>query len=116
MKNRDFSENGGPHRKKPVYNLETGERFESSFEAARCIARWSNEDVNVNAIATNIRQACYFHIRKVDGADWAFEEDLTDEKIEELEEKYANYRDEWLDDDEQDRWQEPEDYEMTGWF
>lgn len=113
MKNRDFSKNGGPNRKKPVYNLETGERFESSMEAARCIARWSNKDVDVHMLSGHIREACRFHIRK---PDWAFEEDLTDEQIEELEEKYANYRDEWIDDDEQDRWQEPEDYELTGWF
>lgn len=116
MKNRDFSENGGAHRKKAVYNLDTGERFESSMEAARCIARWSDKDVDVNMIATHIREACRFHIRKVHGADWAFEYDLTDEQIEELEEKYTNYRDEWIDDDEQDRWLDPEDYGTTGWF
>lgn len=115
MKNRDFSDNGGPHRKKAVYNLETGERFESIKEAARCIARWSNKDVNVQALATHIGEACRYHMRKPDGSDWAFESDLTDEQIEELEEKYANYRDEWIDDDEQDRWLEPDDYDMTGW-
>ena len=37
MKNRDFSKNGGANRCYPVICVETGERFESMHDAARCI-------------------------------------------------------------------------------
>lgn len=36
-KNRDYSNNGGPHRCYPIICEETGERFASMYEAAKCI-------------------------------------------------------------------------------
>lgn len=111
-RNRDYSKNGGAHNCKPVYNLSTGERFNSARDAARCIARWSEENVNVDSLATMISLSARHGQYTVYGSKWKYEKDLTDEELEELIERdlinSLKNDPSWQDD--------PADFDPTNWI